>query len=95
MKKKPLLKKFNSEKQMDAYLENTDLGEYIRAHGKLKKPAIKKINIDLPEWFLRELEIEASRAGIARQPLIKLWLLQKFEEERKKRVLFKSKKYGT
>jgi len=93
MKKKHLLKKFDSEEMMDKYLENNDLGEYIKAHGQLKKPSIKKINIDLPEWFLRELEIEASRAGIARQPLIKLWLLQKFEEERKKRATLKTKKY--
>jgi hypothetical protein len=33
-----------------------------------------------------ELDLEASRAGISRQPLIKLWLIQKLEEERKKRV---------
>lgn len=92
MKKKHLLKKFDSEKEMDDFLENSDLGEYIKAYGRLKKPSIKKINIDLPEWFLRELEIEASRAGIARQPLIKLWLLQKFEEERKKRIIIKTKK---
>ncbi len=89
MKKKHSLKTFSSTAVMDQYLEDNDLGEYMKAHGRLKKPDIKKINIDLPEWFLRELEIEASRAGIARQPLIKMWLLQKFEEERRKRGVTK------
>ena len=37
--------------------------------------------------------VENASAGVARQPLIKLWLLQKFEEERKKRAVLKFKKY--
>lgn len=47
MKKKHLSKKFNSSEEMDEYLENHDLGEYIKAYGRVKKPSIKKINIDL------------------------------------------------
>lgn len=85
MKKKHSLKTFSSAAEMDRFMEDHDLGEFMKAHGRLKKPDIKKINIDLPEWFLRELEMEAARVGIARQPLIKMWLLQKFEEERRKR----------
>lgn len=84
-KEKPMLRHFKTSKDMDEYLATTDLGEQFRKFGKLKKPKIKKINLDLPEWFLQELELEAARAGIARQPLIKLWLVQKLEEERKKR----------
>ena len=71
---------------MDAFLENEDLGEVFKRYGKIQKPTIKKINIDLPEWLVKDLDFEASRAGIARQPLVKLWLIQKLEEERRKRV---------
>ncbi len=71
---------------MDKYLETEDLGELFKKYGKAEKPKIKKINIDLPDWLLRELDIEAARAGVSRQPLLKLWLIQKLEEERKKRV---------
>lgn len=78
-------KSFSTAKQMDRYLENTDLGEVFRRKGKLEKPKIRKINLDLPEWLLIQLDLEAARAGVSRQPLIKLWLLQKLEEERKKR----------
>lgn len=88
MKKKLLKRKsFDSSEKMDAYLEKSDLGELFSTFGKVEQPKIKKINLDLPEWLLAQLDVEASRAGVSRQPLIKLWLLQKLDEERKKRVL--------
>jgi hypothetical protein len=71
---------------MDRYLETTDIGELFEQHGKYGKPIIRKVNLDLPEWLIAELDLEASRAGVSRQPLIKLWLTQKLDEERKKRV---------
>jgi hypothetical protein len=86
MKKKSILKAFKSTKEMDTLLEYEDLGDYFVRYGKIQKPLIKKINIDLPEWLIKDLDIEAKRAGVARQPLVKLWLVQKLEEERKKRV---------
>lgn len=71
---------------MDKYLENEDLGFLFAKHGKLEKPKIRKVNIDLPEWLINQLDLEATRAGVSRQPLIKLWLIQKLDEERKKRA---------
>lgn len=85
MKKKSSLLQFDSEQKMDDYLETSDLGKEFAMRGKLHKPKLKKINLDLPEWLLQQLDIEASRAGVSRQPLIKLWLIQKLDEERKKR----------
>lgn len=85
-KKKHTGKHFKSSKDMDAFLETQDLGELFEKFGTMEKPKIKKINIDLPDWLLAQLDFEAARAGVSRQPLIKLWLIQKLEEERKKRV---------
>lgn len=79
-------KQFKSTKEMDSFLESTDLGNYFEQYGQVQSPKIKKINLDLPEWLIQQLDLEASRAGVSRQPLIKLWLLQKLEDERKKRV---------
>jgi predicted DNA binding CopG/RHH family protein len=85
-KKKSSGKKlFKTEKEMDEFLENEDLGELFKKFGSVKKPKIKKVNIDLPEWLIAQLDLEATRAGVSRQPLIKLWLIQKLDEERKKR----------
>lgn len=84
MKKKSSLQQFNNKQKMDEYLEQADLGDKFVKYGKLHKPKMRKINLDLPEWLLLQLDIEASRAGVSRQPLIKLWLIQKLDEERKK-----------
>jgi hypothetical protein len=93
-KKKPISKKskasaevrtYKSTSEMDQDLESSDLGEVFTARGMVKEPKIRKVNLDLPEWLLTELDKEARRAGVARQPLIKIWLVQKLEEERRKR----------
>jgi hypothetical protein len=79
-------KRFKTSSDMDDYLENEDLGTLFGKYGRLEKPRIRKVNLDLPEWLITNLDLEASRAGISRQPLIKLWLIQKLDEERKKRT---------
>ena len=93
-KKKPIsqkskasaeVKTYKSTSEMDQDLESSDLGEIFTARGTVKEPKIRKVNLDLPEWLLTELDKEARRAGVARQPLIKIWLVQKLEEERRKR----------
>ena len=86
MKKKSSLRQFNNKQKMDEFLEQADLGDELVRHGKLHRPKMRKINLDLPEWLLLQLDLEASRAGVSRQPLIKLWLIQKLDEERKKHL---------
>jgi hypothetical protein len=85
-KKRLLSKKFKTSDEMDEYLENSDLGEAFQKFGQVHGPAVRKINLDLPEWLITQLDIEATRAGVSRQPLIKIWLVEKLEEERKKRA---------
>ena len=79
-------KHFKTSKEMDEFLETQDLGDIFEKSGRIEKPKIKKVNVDLPEWLIAQLDLEAARAGVSRQPLIKLWLIQKLDEERKKRV---------
>lgn len=83
-KKSSKTKKFDSSKEMDSFLVENDLGDLF-SDAQMSQPKIKKINLDLPEWLIEHLDLEAVRAGVSRQPLIKLWLVQKLEEERKKR----------
>jgi predicted DNA binding CopG/RHH family protein len=84
-KVKGAMKTFKSTKSMDQHLDRSDLGELFVTSGVVKEPKIRKVNLDLPEWLLNELDKEAARAGVSRQPLIKIWLIQKLEEERRKR----------
>jgi predicted DNA binding CopG/RHH family protein len=44
---------------------------------------IKRVNLDVPEWAIKALDEEASRRGIARQALMKNWLIDKLDEIKK------------
>jgi predicted DNA binding CopG/RHH family protein len=79
-------KVYESTDLMDQDLETSDLSNAFHVRGRVRSPKIKKINLDLPEWLVAELDKEAARAGVSRQPLIKIWLIQKLEEERRKRT---------
>lgn len=83
---KQILKTYKSTETMDQDLEQSDLGEIFVARGSVREPSIRKVNLDLPDWLITELDKEAARAGVSRQPLIKIWLIQKLEEERRKRL---------
>lgn len=37
----------------------------------------KRVNVDFPSWMVNSLDREASRLGVTRQSLIKLWLADK------------------
>lgn len=40
---------------------------------------VQRMNLDLPIWALKELDQEATRRGIARQALIKTWLIDRID----------------
>lgn len=39
----------------------------------------KRVNVDFPAWMVASLDKEASRIGVTRQSLIKLWLADRLE----------------
>jgi predicted DNA binding CopG/RHH family protein len=43
--------------------------------------AKKRVNVDIPKWMIGKLDRVASRHGIARQALIKSWLVEKLKVE--------------
>jgi len=53
-------------------------GEDITEHLDIAK-AVKRINIDFPAWSIVELDKEANRLGVARQALIKMWVIQRLD----------------
>ena len=56
-----------------------DGGESITEHMDLSR-AVKRVNVDFPAWSIGELDKEADRLGIARQALIKLWVIEKLDQ---------------
>ncbi len=41
----------------------------------------KRVNVDFPIWIIDSLDKEASRIGVTRQSIIKLWLAERLEEQ--------------
>lgn len=40
----------------------------------------KRVNVDFPTWMIESLDREASRLGVTRQSIIKIWLAERLEK---------------
>ncbi len=40
----------------------------------------RRVNVDFPEWMIESLDKEASRLGVTRQSIIKVWLAERLEQ---------------
>jgi hypothetical protein len=61
-----------------------DAGKDITGHLDLKSArrapqAQKRVNVDFPVWMVERLDHEASRLGVTRQSIIKIWLAERLE----------------
>lgn len=48
----------------------------------VKRPnqAQRRVNVDFPAWMIESLDKEASRVGVTRQSIIKVWLAERLEQ---------------
>ena len=40
----------------------------------------KRVNVDFPTWMIESLDREASKLGVTRQSIIKVWLAERLEQ---------------
>jgi hypothetical protein len=59
----------------ESVLEDLDLGGARRI--RLEQ---KRVNVDFPVWMIDQLDREASRLGVTRQSIIKVWLAERLEQ---------------
>jgi len=55
-------------------LDSFDLGKSSRPNHDSKR-----VNVDFPSWMVQSLDKEASRLGVTRQSLIKMWVADKLK----------------
>ena len=70
-------------KDLDKKFENSeDISSYLDLSTK-KRPALKqrRVNVDFPDWIIKSLDREASRIGVTRQSIIKVWIAERIKEE--------------
>ncbi|MEO1352403.1 MAG: CopG family transcriptional regulator [Cyanobacteria bacterium J06635_15] len=48
---------------------------------QIKRPGHqqKRVNVDFPIWMVEALDREASRLGVTRQSIIKVWIAERLE----------------
>jgi hypothetical protein len=48
----------------------------------IKRPnqSQRRVNVDFPDWMIESLDREASRLGVTRQSIIKVWLAERLEQ---------------
>ena len=74
MKTKTFDKKFDDNK-VDI-IDDLDLSTLKRPNQEQKR-----VNVDFPTWVIDSLDKEAGRIGVTRQSIIKLWLVERLEEQ--------------
>jgi len=73
MKANEFEKKFDENKS--DIIDDLDLSSAKRLN-----QAQKRVNVDFPTWVIDSLDKEASRIGVTRQSIIKLWLVERLEQ---------------
>ena len=66
-------KKFDEGKDVT---KNLDLSQARRTLQEQKR-----VNVDFPKWMIDSLDKEASRLGVTRQSIIKVWLSERLQQE--------------
>ncbi len=73
MKAKELDKIFDSGEEITSYLDLSTK----------RRPGLKqrRVNVDFPDWIIESLDREATRIGVTRQSIIKVWIAERIKEE--------------
>ena len=79
------MKKKNSisAKEFDRLFdEGGDMTPYID-FSKTTRPGLeqKRVNVDFPQWVIDALDVHASRMGVTRQSVIKVWITERLNQE--------------
>lgn len=76
-------RKKNSENTTAENLEEKfDRGENVLDYFE-DQPTAKRVNLDVPAWAVRVIDKEANRRGMARQQLIKHWIIDRVDQLKK------------
>ncbi len=70
-------------KELDKVFDSgSDITEHLDLSTK-KRPGLKqrRVNVDFPDWMIETLDREASRIGVTRQSVIKVWIAERIKEE--------------
>jgi len=79
MKKQNKNKKITTAEFDKRFDSGEDMWKFLDVAKAKVHRKIRRVNIDFPEKLLERIDAEASKIGVARSALIKLWLAEKLE----------------
>jgi hypothetical protein len=71
------MKAKNFEQQFDDGVDLTASLDLSKAKRILQNQ--RRVNVDFPTWMIDSLDREASKLGVTRQSIIKVWLAERLE----------------
>ena len=75
----------SSKAKRDQVLDDFESGKDISKHFDIEM-GVKTVNVDLPIWAIKALDQEATRRGVARQALMKMWLVDRLDGLKKEKA---------
>jgi len=72
MKAEAFEKQFDQNVDLTASLDLSQAKRVLQTH--------KRVNVDFPTWMIESLDREASKLGVTRQSIIKVWLAERLEK---------------
>ena len=72
MKAREFDKKFDKGEDISKYLDVSK--------ARIPEREQKRVNVDFPLWMINLLDKEASRLGVPRQSIIKVWVAERLEK---------------
>ena len=81
MKQKFTIKAADFDAQFD---RGDDIAAFVDS-SSIRRPGleVRRVNVDFPEWMIRNLDFESKHIGVSRQSLIKLWISERLQQERR------------
>jgi hypothetical protein len=87
MKAKKFDQQFDDGADIMASLDLSKAKRVLQAH--------KRVNVDFPTWMIDSLDREASKLGVTRQSVIKVWLAERLEASTSHAPLQRAPKVAT
>lgn len=73
--------KISAEEFDKKFDKNQDMSEHVDWN-----VSTKTVNVDIPIWAIKALDEESTRRGVARQALIKMWIIDQIDRLREKKI---------
>lgn len=84
MKKTSTIKAEEFDKRFD---RGEDISSFVDP-ASIARPGLepRRVNVDFPSWVIQSLDAESKLIGVSRQSLIKLWISERLQMERRARA---------